>query len=207
MNYLFFDVECAKCTKNGEASICEFGYVVVTESFGVIKKDHFLINPDSGYDWYALKNILHYTKKEYNSQPKFDFFYDRIREALTLPDTAIVGHTTGLDYKYIASECKRYNKPLIPYNYYDVSECYQILEDEHQYFGLEKMVEKLGITLSGHLHTAIDDAIATMLSARELCLRHDKTMEELLSIQLPKKVKPPKKPYYYKRKKKKTATV
>ncbi len=202
MNYLFFDVECAKCTKNGEASICEFGYVVVTEHFDVVSSEHFLINPDSGYDWYAIKNILHYTKQEYNSQPKFDVFYDRISAALTAPDTKIVGHTTGLDYKYISSECKRYNRPLITFSYADVSEAYQILEDEKQYFGLEKMVEKLAVTIDGRLHTAIDDAYATMLATKALCYKHNKTIEEVLSIQLPKKPKVQKRPYYKKKKKK-----
>ncbi len=201
MNYLFFDVECAKCTKNGEASICEFGYVVVTEQFDIVKKEHFIINPDSGYDWYALKNILHYSKAQYNSQPKFDAFYDRIREAMTAPDTFVVGHTTGLDYKYLSSECKRYSKPLITFDFADVSEAYQILEDEKQYFGLEKMVEKLGVTVEGQLHTAIDDAMATMLSTKALCIKHAKTIAEVLAIRTPKKPKPPKKKFYYKKKK------
>ena len=50
MNYLFFDIECAKCGKNGSGTICEFGYVITDMQFNVTEQQVVTINPDMPFD-------------------------------------------------------------------------------------------------------------------------------------------------------------
>ena len=59
MNYLFFDIECATC-RGGKGKICEFGYLLTDDNFNEIKREEILINPNSPFDWYTLKNLLHF---------------------------------------------------------------------------------------------------------------------------------------------------
>ncbi len=189
MDYVFFDIECAFCGKNGIAYICEFGYVIVDEHFNIVKKDHFLINPMHFFDHYALKKILHYTKKQYEASPRFYEFYDTIKEVLVGDDRIVIGHTVELDYKYLISECKRYNRKKLNFSHYDIAEAYQVLEQEENIASLTKMVEKFEINIDMPLHNALADAIATMMVTKELSSRHNKSVEELITIKIPKKPK------------------
>ncbi len=193
MNYVFFDIECAFCEKHGVAYICEFGYVIVNSNFDIIEKQHFLINPAHFFDRYALKKILHYPKKQYENSPLFPEFYDSIAEVLSGNDKTIIGHTVELDYKYLSSECKRYNKKKIKFDRYDIAQAFQILENEEQISSLGKMVEKLEISIAEPLHDALSDAIATMLVTKQLAEKYNKSIEELVAIKIPKKQKPNKK--------------
>ena len=59
MRYLFFDIECANC-HGGTGKICEFGYVITDESFNETKRNLFIINPRSEFDWYVAKKMLAY---------------------------------------------------------------------------------------------------------------------------------------------------
>ena len=79
MNYLFFDIECATC-RGGKGKICEFGYLLTDDNFNEIKREEILINPNSPFDWYTLKNLLHFTKNEYKSAPTYDSVYEKITE-------------------------------------------------------------------------------------------------------------------------------
>ena len=59
MRYLFFDCEFANCY-NGKEKICEFGYVMVDETFNVLYKGNIINNPnikEYEWDWYALRSF------------------------------------------------------------------------------------------------------------------------------------------------------
>lgn len=60
MKYLFFDIEGA-CPKL--CTVATFGYVLSDEKFNIKEKTDILMNPDSKYDWYVVKNLLSYSKK------------------------------------------------------------------------------------------------------------------------------------------------
>ena len=61
MKYLFFDIEGA-CPKL--STIATFGYVLADENFSILAKEDILVNPNSKYDWYVLKNLLSYKKAQ-----------------------------------------------------------------------------------------------------------------------------------------------
>ena len=90
MRYLSFDIECC----DGR-SICEFGYVITDESFNVIEKDCFTVNPVQPFS--LLRRLkqddmkLYFSEDEYYASPEFPEFYDRIRSLLTAPDQTVIG--------------------------------------------------------------------------------------------------------------------
>ena len=186
MNYLFFDIECAKCGKNGSGTICEFGYVLTDERFEIVEKDHVMINPDSEFDEYNLSHILKYSKEEYEACPKFPEFYPRIAALLTSPDNKVIGHSTSFDYHFVSSECERYGLPAIDFEYYDIRPPYEVLLHYPQAVSLGKMMDELKLKAPGKLHDATVDAWATMLVCRELCTRYYKTVDTLFMLK-PKK--------------------
>ncbi len=187
MNYLFFDIECGKSDKGGVGYICEFGYLLTDENFSTLSKGHFMINPDHQFDWYVVKNILQYPKKDYLKQPLFSHFYQQISDILTAPNQIVIGHTTCEDYAHIHSECRRYKFPLIEFEYFDIREPFQVLNNDDKFERLEDMVPRLGLTVSGKLHDASIDAIATMLVCKELCSRHNLKIMDFLSLKMPHK--------------------
>ncbi len=187
MNYLFFDVECAKCEKNGVGFICELSYIICDKNFNILEKTHFLINPDHSFDEYALAKILRHTKREYELQPLFPTFYQHVKEVFESPTNTVIGHTTKGDIGYILSECARYGLPKIECEYFDIREPFQALEKEKYFSGLNKMIEKLGVDLSGNYHDASVDTFATMCVARGLCEKYGLSIEQLLPIKPPSK--------------------
>lgn len=179
MDYLFFDVECAKCIKGGAGFICEFGYVITNSRFEILEQNHFMINPDHEFDKYALKKVLRYSKEEYEASPLFPEFYPKIAALLDSSKYFIVGHSTSADKKYILSECKRYGLPELNYKYFDVKYPFMHFQEKKQPSKLEKMLLELELEKPGDMHDARYDALSTMLVCKELCRRHSKTMTEL----------------------------
>ena len=56
MNYIFFDIECANC-QNGQAKICSFGYVITDESFTVLEKEDWIVNPKAPFLLTGHRNV------------------------------------------------------------------------------------------------------------------------------------------------------
>lgn len=189
MDYLFFDVECAKCRKGGVGALCELAYVVVDENFKVLKREHFLLNPLSSFDKYALKNILRYSKEEYENSPTLTDRYEQIRIAFTKKNRLVLGHTTALDVKYLASDVARNKLEPFSYKYYDIRDAFAVLENEDNYTGVKKMLEKLELSVPDSLHNSLTDAEETMLICKELCKKHNKDIKEIVKYKFsPKKV-------------------
>ena len=80
MKYLFFDIECANCNDR-RGKIYSFGYIIADEGLNVIEDEKDIVmNPDvDKWDWYVLKNILAYSKKEVERKSKFNKHYNKIK--------------------------------------------------------------------------------------------------------------------------------
>ncbi len=182
MNYLFFDIECARCAKGGVGYICEFGYILCNEEFEEIEQNHFMINPKESFDKWALKNVLHYTQEEYEKCPTLPEHYVQIEEVLMREDQRVIGKNAKADFGYLASEAKRYQLPTINCDYFDIDIPFKILRNESNSTELKKMLEKLGIAPLEDAHNALIDAKMTMLVCKELCRQYKKTIEELLAV-------------------------
>lgn len=171
MKYLFFDIECANCSK-GTGKICEIGYVITDEHFKKIDKQIFLINPKDKFDWYVVKKMLAYKVKDYLKSPDYPHSFDKIQPLFTDNDLMIFGHTVDADFKYLNDEAKRYGLPFFNCKFYDARymfNTYVGVSDKS--YSVSKICTKLGIELPEHAHKSVDDAYATMLIVKEICGR------------------------------------
>jgi DNA polymerase III alpha subunit (gram-positive type) len=187
MNYLFFDIECAKCEGDGKGFICEFGYVITDENFNVIDTEEWLINPNHEFDWYAKYRLLSYKEDNYKRQAKFPKYYNKIAKILEQENQVILGHTTKFDFGYINFECELYKLEKIELPYYDICIPFKQLRGERQDTSLKNMLLKLEIERPGKLHNAQNDAMATMMVCKKLCEEYHIAMEGLIKIQAVKK--------------------
>ena len=155
MRYLFFDLEYAT-SKGGESKICEFGYVVTDEQFKIIERDNLIIDPNidrSEWDYRVVRTILTRTISEYESCPKFTYYYDRIVRLITGADL-VIGHTLDSDAKAINDDCKRYELPSINYDFYDVKLFYKQFANTHRDTGVTTILKALNIDGEDNEHDA-----------------------------------------------------
>ncbi|MDE6758419.1 MAG: 3'-5' exonuclease [Clostridia bacterium] len=181
MNYLFFDIECANCF-GGNGKICSFGYVLADMNFNIIEQNDILINPASKFHLGRKGQeeiVLGYDKEEFKKSPKFDFYYDRIKELLESPDVVIFGHSVNNDINFLISECARYKKPYFTFKAYDTQILHRHFMPESQLNGLGKICESFEIEVE-NLHRSDYDAYLTMRVAKKLCEELHSSMEELL---------------------------
>lgn len=179
MDYLFFDVECANCF-DGTGKLCEFGYVLTDEDFNVKEKESILINPMSRFDPYVIKKMLNFTEREYNSSPKFDFFYDKIIGLITEKNRLVLGHTVGGDAKYVGADCMRYKLEPPDFDHIDIVEIYKGLNDLKDAVSLVGMCEILGVEIPKRVHSAAVDAELTMLCTKAIVKNNNTTLPELI---------------------------
>ena len=121
MKYLFFDIECANCfDKRGK--IYSFGYIISDENFNIIEKEKdIIINPNvERWDWYVIKNILAYPKRDVESRAKFNKQYNKIKRLLEDEETIVCGFSVKDDVGYILDECERYKLEPIQFNFFDI---------------------------------------------------------------------------------------
>lgn len=183
MKYLFFDCEFASC-KGGAKKICEFGYVIVDETFKVLYKGNFIINPNidnSEWDSWALKNILTRKKEVYENKFTFPVFYDRIVAILKYANY-ILGHTISADVHALNCEFKRYNLASVDFTFYDIKEMYKAYNATKKSVSVEKMLEELGIHGESNLHDAESDAYNTMLELKAILEKLEMKVEDLIEL-------------------------
>lgn len=183
MNYLFFDIECANCF-GGHGKICSFGYVLADADFNIIEQKDILINPASKFHLgrSGQEEIeLGYDKEEFLKSPKFDYFYDRIKQLLESDNVIIFGHSVNNDINFLLSECLRYKKPYFTFKAYDTQILHKHFMPESQVNGLGKICESFEIEVE-NLHRSDYDAYLTMRVAKKICEYRKVSMEELLEI-------------------------
>lgn len=166
MNFLFIDIECANCKDGGK--LCEFGYVLTDEKFNLISQENILINPVSTFDPYVIKNMLNFSKDDYEKSPKFCDVYDKIYSLLTAKETLVVGHTIGGDAVHIGDDCVRYKLATPDFSYVDVVELYKVKDGSKNATSLVKMCTSFEIEVSEKVHSAGADAFLTMQVAKKL---------------------------------------
>ncbi len=179
MDLLFIDIECANCKEGGK--LCEFGYVLTDNNFNLKQRENLLINPDTEFDPYVIKNMLNFTKSEYENSPKFNYFYDKIFNLLTDKNVIVVGHTIGGDAVHIGDDCIRYKLPTPDFSYVDIVELYKVHTKTVNATSLVKMCAFLGIEEQQNVHSADADAMMTMLVAKALCEKNEITIEQFIN--------------------------
>ena len=183
MKYLFFDCEFANCF-GGKEKICEFGYVMVDESFKVLYKGNIIINPNvksNEWDWYALKKILTRKKEVYENMLFFPAYIKRI-EALIKNADCILGHTIEADVHALNCELQRYNLPALNFEFYDIKEMYKAYNASKKDVSVEQMLVELGITGDNNKHDAEADAYNTMLELKAILERLEMSVQDMIEL-------------------------
>ena len=180
---LFFDCEFAT-SRGGIEKICEFGYVMVDETFKVIYKGNIIINPNikrEEWDYRVVKKIL--TRKIYVYEDRLTFpaYYSIIQKLIKEADY-IFGHTISSDVHAINCECGRYNLPKMNYSFYDIKEFYKAYNASKKDTSVENMLVELGINGDSKTHDAGADAYNTMLELKAIVEKLGFAVEELIEI-------------------------
>ena len=178
MKYLFFDIECANPRYN---SICTFGYVLTDEHFNVIDQRDILINPETGYDKYVVKNILHYPVELLNAQMPFPCFFDEIRELMSNDETVVFGFSISNDIRFLNETCIRYRLPSLTYTFYDVQKLYGEYASVTDQASIETAFEVLSLGKPEIVHRSDEDARATMEILKALVARSGESSVEYLA--------------------------
>ena len=187
MTYLFFDIECAN-NFGGIGKMCSFGYVLCASDFSVIESDDLLMNPDAPFDWYLFKQgskcQLAYSREDYQRQPLFTAFYERLRGLLAAEERLVLGFGGSNDIATIATECVRYDCEPIDFACYDIRAA---LEAHYQQQGsLRDYVSLLGIDTAGRdFHDSRADALFTMQVTARLCADSNKPLAALVAAYPP----------------------
>ena len=181
MRYLSFDIECC----DGR-SICEFGYVITDESFNVIEKDCFTVNPVLPFSLLRRPKQddmkLYFSEDEYYASPEFPEFYDRIRSLLTAPDQTVIGYSTGCDAGFLRDACLRYDLPSLDFGFVDSQVLYGKYSGEKMQVSLGNAGAALGIDGGIILHKSDEDAYLTLKLTEEICRRLDKPLDSLVRL-------------------------
>ncbi len=183
MNLLFFDIECAGVYKTA-AKICAFGYVLCDGQFNILKKEDILINPLGKFRLTSPRGdgiVLPYDEAEFKKQPTFPKVYRRIKELLEDKDTAVLGHATLNDVRYLNLETRRFRLPSFDFLFSDSQLLFMSIRNDfsHQ-FGLGHIADELGVEFTPH--RAADDAYATMRVVEAMCREKGMDYKELSSF-------------------------
>lgn len=183
MKYLFYDLEYAT-SKGGIQKICEFGYVLTDETFRVLERDNFIIDPHitrEEWDWRVVKKILTRRVSEYESSPRFDEYYEDIKDLINSADY-VLGHSLNSDAKALNQDCERYNLQSIDYDFYDIKAFYKQFSNTKKDTSVTNILNELNINGEDGEHDAETDAYNTMLELKEMLNVLNASLEELIEL-------------------------
>ncbi len=176
--YLFFDIECCD-----GSHICEFGYVLIDDSFTIQDRNCILINPDKKFNLtgrVGSKDIhLHFTEVEYFASSIFPCFYTEIKTLIEAKNQTVIGHSIASDAAFLRTACKRYKLPSINFDFYDTQEIYTEYVNKNR-TSLEGAVKAFNIEIPAFLHKSDDDALMTMELLKAICGALNVGIEEIL---------------------------
>ena len=164
--------------------ICEFGYVLTNESFEVLKRGNFIIDPNiykCDWDWRVVRTILTRKVREYESSPRFDEYYDDIYELITKSDY-VFGHSLDGDAKALNQECQRYDLASIDFDFYDIKRFYREYDNAKRDVSVVEILDKLGIKGEEKTHDAETDSYNTMLELKAMLEALELSLEDLISL-------------------------
>lgn len=180
MKYLVFDIECC----DGQ-HICEFGYVLIDESFNVLERDCITINPEHKFKLSGREHesdiTLAFPEEMYFNSPTFDYYYDRIKRLLMLKDCQIIGFSLKNDSGFLSTAYELYNKDPIPFTYIDVQKLYQGYVKSKNRISIKNIVKELEIT-DVQLHKSDDDSWAVVRALQEISKKEHMTLPETISM-------------------------
>lgn len=180
MKYLSFDIECC----DGR-HICEFGYVIIDEQFNVLERDCITINPEHKFKLCGREKerdiTLAYPEHVYFNSPTFDYYYDRIKTLLTMPNCQIIGFSLKNDVNYLTTACDLYGKESIYFKYYDFQLFYQAYTKAQNRTSVKGFVKELEIS-NITLHKSDDDSWAVIRALQVISVRENATLPETLKM-------------------------
>ena len=167
MKMLFFDMEFADGRVPG--SIYSLGYVVTDENFKIlVPPTDILINPESTWNAYVVRNILAYPKAKVMEAPNFSAHYKHVKRLFDHADVA-VGFAVGNDVRALRKDCERYELPKLSYLAMDMEQICKLMDEHREAHGLAGYVEAWCGEKPKNQHRSDGDAYATMLLLREIC--------------------------------------
>lgn len=180
MKYIAFDIECC----DGK-HICEFGYVVVDEDFNLLERECITINPQHKFRLTGREKekdiALAFSEEVYFNSPTFDFYYDRIKSLLTMPDCKIMGFSLKNDVGFLSTACELYCKDLIQFSYLDFQRLYQGYTKSNSRVSIEKIVTELAIK-DIHIHKSDDDAFVIIKALQIISEKENLTLSETIAL-------------------------
>ncbi|MCR5786227.1 MAG: hypothetical protein K6G28_00775 [Acholeplasmatales bacterium] len=180
MNYLFFDIECS-VVKQGDSSICSFGYCLCDEQLNIIEKEDFLMKPYLGYSNSILETVISYSKETLERQHEFPFYYQKIKNLLENPNNIVIGQSTHYDATYLSRECNHYNLDNFECVYYDVADIFLNLFNNDNYKSLKDEGLALNAkSIQSELHSSLEDALLTRCVFKELSLKFNIGYKQML---------------------------
>jgi DNA-binding Xre family transcriptional regulator len=183
MNYLFFDIECS----NGH-NICSFGYVLTDKEFNILEKKDIVMNSKADFNL-GGRIELAYSEDYFRSKPSFDYYYYDIKTLLENDNQTVLGHSLDSDITYLSIACKKFNKPMLKFNYYDTQKFFKVFAGDSRIKNLEGIIKNLNIDKS-HLkeHKSDDDAELSMLTLKEVCKHMECNVDDLINLSKQKPV-------------------
>lgn len=181
MKYLAFDIEAA----NGYSlsSICCIGIVVADESFNILSKKNYWINPKCKYNLNGTRaNIginLNLDKELIDSSPTFAQCYNEISSLLTADDTFVLGHAVDSDILMLNAACRKYKLPCINFKYFCTQLLFKMYKAEKDVRALIKIANEIGVEFTEHL--AEDDALVSLLTLKYLLNVNECDVGQLLN--------------------------
>ncbi len=178
MKLLFFDMEFANGSVKG--SIYSLGYTVTNENFDIlVPPTDLLINPESDWNAYVEENILAYPKETVEAAPAFPEHYAFLKELFEGADLAI-GFAVNNDTRALASDCKRYDLPLLSFTHFDTERLCRKMDEHNGVRGLAKCVKAWCGEEPDNQHRSDGDALATMMLFRAICRAKHVTPDMLI---------------------------
>lgn len=180
--YLFYDLEFANCYNN-HGKIYSFGYVLTDRDFNIIKQEDLLINPKvKSWDWYVVKNILAYNKKDFNDKENFKAKYNQIQNLIENDAVIVIGYGMDNDVKNLTKECLRYKLKCLNYQYCDLRNILNSLTGEMPK-RLDKEYEQWCGDKPENIHRSDMDAYYTMKLTEAVCKKHNIKLDKYLENQ------------------------
>lgn len=178
MKMLFFDMEFADGRVPG--SIYSLGYLVTDENFKILTPPtDVLINPESTWNAYVVKNILAYPKAKVTAAPSFEAQYKQIKKLFDRADLT-VGFAVGNDVRALRKDCERYGLPKLSYRALDMEQICKQMEEHREAHGLAGYVRAWCGETPKNQHRSDGDAYATMRLLQEICKKKHVTPDMLI---------------------------
>ncbi len=180
MNFLFFDIEAAN-RHNKTAKIYSIGYVLSDNQLNIIEEREIVINPEADYyfqvDGVDTKIDCPIDESIMQNANIFSFYYEEIRRLVSL--NICFGYHTSIDAHMLNESCKRYNKELFDFYFYDLKDIAEVLLSE-KISGLSKLAQHLNIS-NNNPHNGLSDAKTTYEIFKELMKKNKDVIESLES--------------------------